>query len=175
MLNSKYHSLYLVRSTVFKVCLNTSQVLHSWSWEPDVFIILYVFLSTVYYPTRWYQHTLRWGHFPKLKMILMCCVSWVLIYFFYFQLEICSLVRMDRKCKNNLDRFCYICGNAGFPNRQTKITEFVKKTYCDYFGVKLSDHDKPFPPYICCKTCVESIINWRNGKRKSKPLAIPMV
>ena len=60
---------------------------------------------------------------------------------------------MDHKCKNNPDRFCYICGNVVLPNHQAKIINFVKKAYHDYFGVKLGDQDKPFAPHICCKTC----------------------
>ena len=48
------------------------------------------------------------------------------------------------------------------PNRQTKTTDFVKKTYDDYFGVKLGDQDKPFVPLVCCKTCMENLRDWRN-------------
>ena len=77
----------------------------------------------------------------------------MLIYFFSFQIDICIPVRMDCKCKNNLDRFCYICSNVVLPNCQTKITDFVKKAYHDYFGVKLGDKDKTFTPHVCCKTC----------------------
>ena len=62
---------------------------------------------------------------------------------------------MDRKCKNNLDRFCYIYGNAVLPNHQAKITDFVKKACHDYFGVKLETPDKPFALHICCKMCGE--------------------
>ena len=62
---------------------------------------------------------------------------------------------MDHKCKNNPDRFCYICGNVVLPNHQTKITDLVKKAYHDYFGVKLGDQGKPFAPHIFCKTCEE--------------------
>ena len=64
---------------------------------------------------------------------------------------------MDCKCKNNPDRFCYICGNVVFPYHQAKITAFVKKAYRDYFRVKVGDQDKPFTPHICCKTCVEKL------------------
>ena len=107
----------------------------------------------------------------------MCQVSmtnWVLI-FFPFQLDICIPVRMDHKCKNNPDRFCYIYVNVVLPKHQAKITDFVKKAICDYFGVKLRDQDKPFAPHVCCKTCVENLRDWRNGKRKSMPFVIPMV
>ena len=62
---------------------------------------------------------------------------------------------MDRKYKNNPDIFCYICSNVVLPNHQTKITDFVKKAYYDYFGVKLRDQDKLFATHVCCKTCGE--------------------
>ena len=55
------------------------------------------------------------------------------------------------------------------------IIDFVKKVYCNYFGFKLGDQDKPVAPYVCCKTCLENLRDWRNGKRKSMPFAIPMV
>ena len=61
------------------------------------------------------------------------------------------------------------------PNRQAKITDFVKKACHNYFGVKLRDQDKPFAPHVCCKTCIVNMRDWRNGKRKSMPFAIPMV
>ena len=59
---------------------------------------------------------------------------------------------MDHKYKKNFDRFCYICGNVVLLNHQAKITDFEKKAYHDYFGVKLVDQDKPFVLHICYKT-----------------------
>ena len=82
---------------------------------------------------------------------------------------------MDHKCKNNPDSFCYICGNVVLPNRQAKITDFVKKAYRNNFGVKLEDQDKPFNSHVCCKTCVEILMDQKNRKRKSMPCVIPMV
>ena len=64
--------------------------------------------------------------------------------------------RMDRKRTNHPDRFCYICGNVILPGRLAKITDFVKKAYHTYFGVKLGDQEKSFPPHVSCKTCVEN-------------------
>ena len=61
-----------------------------------------------------------------------------------------------------------------FLSRQAKFTEFVKKTYLDYFGVNLSDHDKLFAPHVCCKTYVEKSRGWRNGKRKTISFAFPI-
>ena len=45
--------------------------------------------------------------------------------FFLFSANIFISAKMYRKCKNNLDRFCYICSNLFFPIRQAKITDFV--------------------------------------------------
>ena len=70
---------------------------------------------------------------------------------------------MDRKCKNYPDRFCYIYSNVVLTHCQPKITDFVKKAYRDYFGVKLGDQNKPFAPHVCCKTLVKNLRDWRNG------------
>ena len=45
---------------------------------------------------------------------------------------------MDLKCKIFPDRLCYICGRVILPVKQ-KITDFVKKAYRNYFGVKLGN------------------------------------
>ena len=70
--------------------------------------------------------------------------------------------RMDRKCTNHPDKFFYICGNVILPGRLANITDFVKKAYHAYFGVKLGDQDKPFALHVSCKTCVENLRNWRD-------------
>ena len=63
---------------------------------------------------------------------------------------------MDRNCKNNPNRFCYICSNVFLPKRQAKITDFVKTAYRDYFGVKLADQDEQFaPPRLLQNMCGE--------------------
>ena len=81
---------------------------------------------------------------------------------------------MHQKCKNHPNRFCYICGHVVLSDRQAKMTDFVKKAYQTYFGVKLGDQDKPFAPHICCKTYLENLRDWRNKKRKSMPFGVPM-
>ena len=82
---------------------------------------------------------------------------------------------MNRKCKNNFDWFCYIFGNVVLPNRQAKVTDFVKKTYYGYFGVKVRDQDKPFAFHVCCKICVKNLWDYGNGKNRSMPFTIPIV
>ena len=82
---------------------------------------------------------------------------------------------MDWKCKNHPNSFYYICRHVILPDRQAKITDFVKKAYHAYFEVKVGDRGKPFAPHICCKTCVENLRDWRNKNRKSMPFSVPMV
>ena len=116
----------------------------------------------------------RVGLIPQLKMILMYCVKcqwraecWFI--FFSFQLDIWIPVRMDLKCKNNPDMSCYIYGNVVLPNRQAKISDFVKKAFHYYFGVKVGNQDKPFASHVCCKTCIENLRDWRKGERMNMP------
>ena len=62
------------------------------------------------------------------------------------------------------------------PNQRANITEFVKKAYFAYFGVKLRDQDKPWAPYSVCKSCVEHLREWTKGKRKTGlKFGVPMV
>jgi hypothetical protein len=55
------------------------------------------------------------------------------------------------------------------------ISEFVKRAYVGYFGVKLGDQDKPWAPHIVCKTCKEHLHQWTNGKRSCLKFGVPMV
>lgn len=82
---------------------------------------------------------------------------------------------MNRKCINDPNRFCYICGQVTLSDRQSPITNFVKKSYHAYFGVKLGDQDKAFAPHICCKTCVEGLRRWTNKKQQCLQFGVPMV
>ena len=82
---------------------------------------------------------------------------------------------MRRKCKNDPNRFCYICGKVVLPSREARITPFVKNAYHAYFGMKQGDQDKPFAPHICCKTCDEGLRFWSVKKIKSLPFGVPMV
>ena len=65
-----------------------------------------------------------------------------------------------RKCKNDPNRFCYICGKVTLLSHQARITQFIKRAYYAYFGLKLGDYDKAFAPHMCCKTCIESLRLW---------------
>ena len=83
---------------------------------------------------------------------------------------------MSRKCKNDPNRFCYVCGSVTMTDRQCTITPLLYHyLYHAYFGIKLGDQDKSFAPHMCCKTCVENLRRWSNKKCQSLPFGIPMV
>ena len=72
-----------------------------------------------------------------------------------------------RKCENNPDVFCYICGKYTLQHKRVQSAEFVEKAYYAYFGVKVGDQNKPWAPHVACKSCVEHLREWSNGKRKT--------
>ena len=43
------------------------------------------------------------------------------------------------------------------PGRLAIITDFVKRAYHPYFGVKFEDQDKPFAPHVSCDEKSEKI------------------
>jgi len=54
-------------------------------------------------------------------------------------------------CLLHSDVFCYICGEYTLKASRKPISEFVRRAYVSYFGVKLGDQDKPWAPHIVCK------------------------
>ena len=79
------------------------------------------------------------------------------------------------KCIHDPDHFCYICGSFTPPKQRKNITDFVKKAYHAYFGIKLGDQDKSWAPHVACRSCVESLRHWTKGRRSSLVFGIPMV
>ena len=51
----------------------------------------------------------------------------------------------------------------------------MKRVYFTYFGVRVGDQDKQWAPHIACKTCVEHLHQWINGKRRSLQFDVPMI
>ena len=49
---------------------------------------------------------------------------------------------LRRKCLNNPNNFCYICGQHMLTKQSQEITTFVKTYYYYYFGIYLGDQDK---------------------------------
>lgn len=80
-----------------------------------------------------------------------------------------------RRCKLHPDVFCYICGCFTVPKQRQNITDFVKKAYLAYFGIKLCDQDKSWAPHKVCRACVKNLRQWTKGKRKSLSFGIPMI
>ena len=80
-----------------------------------------------------------------------------------------------RRCLNNPNVFCYICGEYTFQSNRKGISEFVKCTYLAYFKVMLGDQDKAWASHIVCKQCVEHLRQWTKKDRKSLRFGIPMV
>ena len=62
-----------------------------------------------------------------------------------------------RKCLNDPDRFCYICGEFTPGSLRRPITKAVKLNYKSYFKCPLGDQDKSWAPHIACKPCVSHL------------------
>ena len=78
-------------------------------------------------------------------------------------------------CSNDRNIFCYICGSFTLSSQQCEITNFVKKVYFAYFKVKLGDQDKSWAPHKVCKSCMESLRYWSQGKDRHLKFGIPMI
>src|SRR5678816_1429911 len=81
----------------------------------------------------------------------------------------------QKACLNNPNVFCYICGEYCQENQRRNITNFVMQAYLAYFGMKLGDQDKSWAPHMVCKTCVENLRQWKNGRRKGLKFGVPML
>ena len=51
----------------------------------------------------------------------------------------------------------------------------MKKAYLSYFKMKLGDQDKSWAPHAVCKTCVEMLRSWTQGKNVQMNFGIPMI
>ena len=80
-----------------------------------------------------------------------------------------------RSCLNHPDRFCYVYGKFTPASQKKNFTKSVKVAYAHSFVCKISDQDKAWVPYICCKNCYIGLAQWLNGKRKSMPFAVPII
>jgi len=84
-------------------------------------------------------------------------------------------IMAQRKCINSPDKFCYICGELTVLKQQVNITDFVKKVYFAYFGLKIGDQDKAWAPHKVCRRCVEDLRNLFIDKKTAFRFGIPMV
>ena len=80
-----------------------------------------------------------------------------------------------RKCLNDPDHFCYICGQYKLVEQLRPITDSVKKVYLAYFKIKLGDQDKDWAPHTVCVKCMKELSSWPRKERLHPPFAIPCV
>ena len=79
-----------------------------------------------------------------------------------------------RKCYNNPNKFCYICGRFMFKGDERSITPRVKTLNYAYFKMKLGDEDKIFAPHKICAKCLSNLSLWSVGKLKRMAFSTPM-
>ncbi|KAI6649952.1 hypothetical protein LOD99_6316 [Oopsacas minuta] len=82
---------------------------------------------------------------------------------------------MHRKCENDPDCFCYICGIYMLDSMFKKIAPLIMEQYYLYFGCKVGDQDKPWAPHYACHTCCNNLVKWSKGNLKDMPFGVPMV
>ncbi|EFN86061.1 hypothetical protein EAI_07982, partial [Harpegnathos saltator] len=60
-------------------------------------------------------------------------------------------------CKNDLDKFCYICGEYIPQKQKVPITQNIKTCYFhieySYFNIEIKSLNKPWVPHTICTTC----------------------
>ena len=79
-----------------------------------------------------------------------------------------------RKCYNNPNNFCYICGRFMFKRDERSITPRVQTLYYAYFKMKLGDKDKVFAPHKICVKCLSNLSLWSKDKLKRMPFSTTM-
>ena len=82
---------------------------------------------------------------------------------------------MPRKCLNQPDQFCFVCGKFTSKKQQRNITDDIKKMCATYFGSPLSDQDKTWAFHKICKICCLSLHNWLNKWSLSMLFSAPMI
>ena len=104
------------------------------------------------------------------------------LFSFRFQntVEICNLFIVDhgfflRKCKNDSDLFCYICGEMTASKYRRKISDRVKKLYLAYFGCAVENQDKNWAPHVCCLDYSNRLNKWFAGGKPTLSFAVPML
>jgi hypothetical protein len=68
----------------------------------------------------------------------------------------------------------YLCGEMTFKYRRRFLTPLIMKCCEHYFGCKVGDQDKCWPPNLCCLTCAR-ILPAREKISCCMPLVIPIV
>ena len=70
----------------------------------------------------------------------------------------------SRQCKNDSNKFCYICGELIFAKEKRSITSHIKKLYKAYFYCDIGDQEKTWASHVYCLTCVKTLSAWYANK-----------
>ena len=82
---------------------------------------------------------------------------------------------MPRSCVNSADLFSCVCGEVTLASQRRCITPMIKKAYHLYFGCKVVDQEKKWPPQNVCKLCVIRLGGCINRKGMAMPFAVQIV
>ena len=68
----------------------------------------------------------------------------------------------SRQCKNDPNKFCYICDELTFAKEKRSITSHIKKLYMykAYFHCDIGDQEKTWVSQVCCLICVKTLSAW---------------
>lgn len=78
-------------------------------------------------------------------------------------------------CKNNINKFCYVCGHFTVSKRKNGyFSAELKLAYEAYFN-QIVISGVPWVPTTICKTCYNYLLQWQRSKRKSMPFGTPMI
>jgi len=83
----------------------------------------------------------------------------------------------SRKCLNDPNKFCYICGRFTFDKQRIDINENIKNHYKNYFDIPISNQDKSWVPHVACGSCVAALKRWNNATSTITPMPFktPMI
>ena len=85
------------------------------------------------------------------------------------------MISFRRKCKNDADLFCYICGEITVSKYKRKITDRIKKLYLTHFECAVVYQDKNWAPHVYCLDCSDRLNKLFAGGKPSLSFAVPMV
>ena len=114
---------------------------------------------------------------PSPHYVLYIFVTFSIYYWLtgIFLLQMNEMSSGRRACRNKTDVFCYIFGEYTIVSNRNPVTKFIKRANHTYFGTKLVDQYKAWPPHMVCKTCTEYLRRWTNGNKSCLKFGIPMV
>lgn len=67
-------------------------------------------------------------------------------------------------CKNDPNKFCYVCGEYIFVT-PPKFTVTLQNAYSLYFNVTPENLDESWTPNVLCNTCRTSLTMWMSGAK----------